>query len=84
MYGKHVHRAVKAAGEAESGITIHFVNTRYDEGSIVFQHTVQLFAKDTPDDIAEKVLRLEHKYFARVIDKLLTGQDPEGYLHIGS
>jgi phosphoribosylglycinamide formyltransferase 1 len=81
MYGKHVHRAVKEAKETESGITIHFVNTRYDEGGIVFQRTVQLSADDTPDDIAKKVLELEHKYFAPVIDRLLTGRDPEGDLH---
>ena len=75
MYGKNVHRAVKEAHETESGITIHFVNTKYDEGGIVYQHSVQLSPEDTPDEIATRVLELEHAYFAPVIDQLLTGKD---------
>ncbi|RLD21590.1 MAG: phosphoribosylglycinamide formyltransferase, partial [Bacteroidetes bacterium] len=55
MYGKNVHIAVKEARETESGITIHFVNTKYDEGGIVFQHTVQLEKDDTPEEIASRV-----------------------------
>ena len=72
MYGKNVHAAVKAAGETESGITIHYVNAKYDEGGMIFQKTVPIHTDDTPDDIAKKVLSLEHTYFAQVIDKLLT------------
>jgi phosphoribosylglycinamide formyltransferase-1 len=72
MYGQNVHAAVKAAGELESGITIHYVNAKYDEGGIVFQKTVPLNTHDTPEDIAKKVLTLEHTYFAQVIDNLLT------------
>jgi phosphoribosylglycinamide formyltransferase-1 len=75
MYGKHVHAAVKEAQETRSGITIHFVNSEYDDGAIVYQHTVQLSEDDTPDDIAARVLKLEHKYFAPVIDQLLTDRD---------
>lgn len=75
MYGKNVHRAVKEAHETESGITIHFVNTKYDEGGIVYQRSVQLSPEDSPDEIATRVLELEHAYFAPVIDQLLTGKD---------
>jgi phosphoribosylglycinamide formyltransferase 1 len=71
MYGMHVHEAVKAAGEQQSGITIHYVNTRYDEGDIVFQASCDLGPEDTPADIARKVLALEHHHFPRVIERLL-------------
>ncbi len=81
MYGQNVHRAVKAANETESGITIHFVNSKYDEGGIAYQHLVQLSPDDTPDEIAKKVLKLEHTYFAPVIDRLLTGRDHSAILH---
>ena len=74
MYGSNVHRAVKQAQETESGITIHFVNTKYDEGGIVYQHTVSLSQDDTPEEIARRVLALEHLHYARVIDQLLTGR----------
>lgn len=71
MYGMHVHRAVKAANEKESGITIHLVNEKYDDGAIVFQAKCPLDTDDTPNDIAKKVLQLEHKHFAQVIEQLL-------------
>jgi len=73
MYGHHVHRAVKDAGEKESGISIHWVNEQYDEGNIVFQARCALSADDEPDDIARKVQQLEHQHFARVVEQLLTG-----------
>jgi len=72
MYGIHVHTAVKAAGETESGMTIHYVNDHYDEGDIVFQAKVSLEKTDTPEDIARKVLTLEHRHFPQVIETLLT------------
>lgn len=72
MYGIHVHTAVKAAGETESGMTIHFVNDHYDEGDIIFQAKVALSENDTPEDIARKVLTLEHRHFPQVIETLLT------------
>ncbi|SFT88277.1 phosphoribosylglycinamide formyltransferase-1 [Algoriphagus locisalis] len=71
MYGSFVHEAVKAAGEAETGITIHLVNENYDEGRIVFQASTPLTSDDTPDSIAEKVHALEHKHFPEVIEGLL-------------
>jgi len=72
MYGMHVHRAVKAAGDTVSGITIHYVNEHYDEGSIVFQASCPLAPDDEPEDIARKVQQLEHRYFAPVIGKLIS------------
>lgn len=72
MYGMHVHSAVKAAGETESGMTIHYVNDHYDEGDIIFQAKVDLSETDTPEDIARKVLTLEHRHFPQVIETLLT------------
>ncbi len=73
MYGMNVHKAVKKAGEKESGITIHFVNEQYDDGSIVFQKSCRLTDDDTPQSIADKVLSLEHRYFPIIIDKLVAG-----------
>lgn len=71
MYGLHVHTAVHNNKEKESGITIHFVNEHYDEGNIIFQASVALDDCATPQDIAAKVLQLEHKYFPAVIEDLL-------------
>jgi phosphoribosylglycinamide formyltransferase-1 len=67
MFGMNVHEAVKAAGETESGITIHYANERYDEGDYVLQVKVLLDASDSPSDIARKVLEVEHFYFPKVI-----------------
>lgn len=70
MYGDRVHRAVVEAGETESGISIHYVNENYDEGNIIFQASCSLAEKDTPEDVATKVQRLEHEHFPRVIESL--------------
>jgi phosphoribosylglycinamide formyltransferase-1 len=67
MYGRHVHEAVKAAGDLESGITIHYVNENYDEGSIIYQAAVRIDAEDSAEKIAERVLRLEHGNYWRVV-----------------
>ncbi len=72
MYGINVHKAVKAAGEPESGITIHYVNEHYDEGEIIFQARCPVQPSDTPEEIAKKVQKLEHKHYAQVIEALLT------------
>jgi len=73
MYGHHVHQAVVDAGETHSGITIHYVNEQYDEGSIIFQATCEVSAGDTPDMVADKVHALEYQYFPEVIEKLAIG-----------
>ncbi len=67
MYGHYVHEAVKANKETESGITIHLVNEHYDEGEILKQVTVTLTEADSPETIAQKVLKLEHEWYAKVI-----------------
>ena len=74
MYGSKVHEAVKNAGEAESGITIHYVNENYDEGNIIFQAKCQLQPTDTADNIADKVHALEYEYFPQIIEKTFLKQ----------
>lgn len=71
MYGHHVHEAVLAAGESQSGITIHLVNERYDSGDILFQATVPVTPDDTPDSLAEKIHILEHRHFPTVIEQTI-------------
>lgn len=71
FYGHHVHEAVVAAHEKESGITIHYVNEKYDSGNIIFQKTVALTPTDTPDDVAAKIHILEQENFPVVIENLL-------------
>jgi len=71
MYGMKVHEAVIAAGEKQSGITIHHVNEIYDEGDIIFQATCQIQADDTPEKLAAKIHELEYEYFPKVIEKLV-------------
>ena len=72
MYGHFVHEAVAAAGETESGITIHYVNEHYDEGQIIFQASCPVAPSDTPDDIARSVQALEHLHYPRVVAEVLT------------
>jgi phosphoribosylglycinamide formyltransferase-1 len=74
MHGMHVHEAVKAAGEKETGITIHRVNQRYDEGEILFQARTAISPEDTPRMIAEKVHALEHRWFPEVIENWILGK----------
>lgn len=71
MYGHHVHKAVVDAKEKESGITIHYVSPQYDEGGVIEQHTVPLTGSETANEVADKVLKLEHQFYAPCIDGLL-------------
>ena len=71
MYGHFVHEAVKAANETESGMTIHYVDEHYDEGTIIFQAKCAIDAEDSAAEIARKVLALEHQHFPLVIEKAL-------------
>lgn len=71
MYGMNVHRAVTENKDTESGITIHLVNEKYDEGEIIFQAVCPVLPSDTPEDVAEKVHQLEYKYFPSIIEKVL-------------
>lgn len=74
MYGDRVHEAVVAAGEKESGITIHYINERYDEGNTVFQIACPVLPTDSPEDVAKKVHALEYEHFPRVIERVLCGE----------
>ena len=71
MYGHHVHEAVCKAGETKSGMTIHYVNEKFDEGEVIFQAECQLETNETPESIAEKVLALEHRYYPPIVEKVL-------------
>lgn len=68
MYGIHVHRAVLAAGEKESGITIHRVDEQYDNGDHVFQTKCPVEPTDTPETLAKRVLQLEHTHYPPIIE----------------
>lgn len=80
MHGHHVHEAVVAAGKLESGMTIHWVNEHYDDGAIVFQARCPVLPTDTPDDVAARVLQLEHRYLPLVVEALLRGVDPTSFV----
>ena len=75
MYGHHVHEAVIAAGEKESGITIHYVNDHYDQGAIIFQAKCPVLPTDTPDDLAARVHELEYRYFPQIIEETILKQE---------
>ena len=75
MYGLHIHRAVVAAGESRSGLTIHEVSEHYDEGPIRFQCEVDVLPGDQPEDLQARILRAEHWAFPRVLEALLLNQD---------
>ncbi|MDT0691301.1 phosphoribosylglycinamide formyltransferase [Salegentibacter sp. F188] len=71
MYGDKVHKAIIENKEKESGITIHYVNEKYDEGEIIFQKTVDVNQDDTPESLAKKIHELEHAHFPKVIEEIL-------------
>lgn len=75
MYGHFVHEAVIAAGEKESGITIHFVNEKYDDGETILQERIIITPEDTPESVARKVQALEHQWFPVIVERLLTGSE---------
>lgn len=77
MYGTAVHKAVLAAGETESGITIHMVNQEYDKGDIVFQAKCPVLPGDTPDTLAARIHELEYQHYPRVIEELLMKDEDE-------
>jgi len=74
MYGMNVHNAVFQAGEKVSGVTIHIVNENYDEGKIIYQEKIDISDCKSPEEIAEKVLKLEHKVYPEVIQKIIEGK----------
>jgi phosphoribosylglycinamide formyltransferase-1 len=78
MYGNFVHKAVLENKEAETGITIHFVNENYDEGTVISQKKVKLSKDDTPETVAQKVHELEYEWFPKVIEEVL--KHPDNFL----
>ncbi len=71
MWGHHVHEAVKAAGEQETGMTVHYVTPVCDNGEIIAQYRVALTPDDTADDIAAKEHVLEMEYYPKVVEQVL-------------
>jgi formyltetrahydrofolate-dependent phosphoribosylglycinamide formyltransferase len=71
MYGNNVHAAVIAAGEKESGITVHYIDDIYDNGDIIFQAKCTVFPDDTPDSLAQRIHKLEHEHYPKVIEEMV-------------
>jgi len=74
MYGIHVHEAVIAAGEKESGVTVHLVNEEYDRGPILAQVRVPVMPDDTPEKLAERVLVQEHILYPATLERIAAGE----------
>ena len=77
MYGSRVHESVLAAGDKESGITIHFVNEEYDAGAIILQAHCPVLPDDTPETLAHRVHKLEYAYFPKAIEETVKAMDEE-------
>ncbi len=75
MYGLKVHEAVIAAGEKESGITIHYVDELYDHGNIIFQAACSVTEGETANSLAQKIHVLEHEHYPKVIENVLNMQN---------
>ena len=73
-YGMNVHKKVIKSGVKYTGATVHFVNNNYDEGQIIAQEIVSLLPDDTPEDIAQRVLKVEHKLLPQVVKKICENQ----------
>ncbi len=74
MFGHHLHEAVLAAGEKESGATVHIADAEYDEGRILAQKKVPVKADDTPESLAERVLAVEHQLYAETLQRIAAGE----------
>lgn len=73
MWGHHVHEAVLAAGETESGATVHYVTAGIDEGEIILQQKVKITPEDTPETLAQKVHQVEYQILPQAINQVLNG-----------
>jgi phosphoribosylglycinamide formyltransferase-1 len=73
MYGRHVHEAVIAYGAKISGVTVHFVDEEYDHGPIILQETVPVLDTDSPESLAQRVLKVEHASYWRAIEAIAQG-----------
>lgn len=74
MYGTNVHNAVLKNKEVESGITIHYVNEKYDEGQIIFQAKCPVFSTDTVESLEERIHVLEYLYYPQIIEKIVSNE----------
>ena len=74
MYGIRVHKAVLAAGEKFSGVTIHLVESNYDQGQIISQAKTVVLGNDTPTSLRERILQHEHQLYVEVLQKISTGE----------
>ena len=74
FYGHHVHKSVLESNEPESGITIHLVNEKYDEGKILFQKSTPIFDNDDVESLSSRIHNLEYKYYPQIIEKYLLNQ----------
>jgi len=70
MYGMHVHTAVFASGDTLSGATVHYVNEHYDAGNIILQKTCDISDCHSPEEIAQRVLKIEHEIYPQVVGEL--------------
>jgi len=75
MYGMNVHRAVINSGDSESGISIHYVNEKYDEGKIIAQFTCSVLPDDSPESLAARIHELEYQHFPPVVEKVIIGDE---------
>jgi len=71
MYGDNVHKKVLEQNEKDSGITIHFVNNKYDEGQIIFQAKCEIVNNETTESLANKIHKLEHEFFPKIIENII-------------
>lgn len=74
MYGQFVHEMVLANKEKESGISIHYVDDHYDHGQVIFQATCPVLESDTPESLAQRIHKLEHEYYPKVIEQVIKGK----------
>ena len=74
MFGDNVHKKVIEMGDSKSGITIHYVNDKYDDGEIIFQESCIVSPNDSFEDVAKKVHTLEYTHFPRVIEEVILGK----------
>ena len=77
MYGDNVHKKVVEMGDEQSGITIHYVNEKYDDGEVIFQESCNILPKDNYKDVAQKVHELEYAHFPRIIEKVILNKIAE-------
>jgi phosphoribosylglycinamide formyltransferase-1 len=71
MYGYYVHEAVVKAKETKSGATVHFVEEEYDSGESIMQREIKVCSTDAPQDVAQKVLSIEHQIYPEAIKKVI-------------